>query len=295
MPTKDVKKNIQFIINPISGVGRQRVVEELLYRYLNHTLYNYEVTYTKAPHHATEIAQQAAKQNYWAVVAVGGDGSVNETAKGLINTNTYLGILPCGSGNGLARHLKIPLDLSKAIQRINNPTFDWLDAGVINNHYFFNVSGLGFDGYVAHCFSNKKKRGLQSYIKIVIKELFNYPLTKATLEFNNQKISCSEFINSFCIGSQYGNNTLIAPLAQHNDGLLEVVLVDKLLWYKIPGLLYYLATKQIHKSSLVKTFQTNKLTIFGELNWFHLDGEPYRFSEKKIEIELKKHALKIVR
>lgn len=289
-----IKKKLRFIVNPISGVGKQRIVEDLLYRYLDHNLYDYEICYTKAPRHAIELSREAALFNYYAVIAVGGDGSVNEAAQGLINSNTALGILACGSGNGFARHLKLPLNLTHAIKKINSHNMDSSDVGCFNEHYFFNVSGVGFDGHVANVFSLNKKRGFKTYIKVVIKEVFSYHKLNARLNIDGSEFNAAKLLNSFCIGSQYGNNFYISPNSNNNDGLIELVMIDKLVWYKVPMLIYYAFTKQIHKSSLVKTKQAKNISIIGENMLCHLDGEPYVIKNGEIKISILPNALKVL-
>lgn len=289
------KKKIRFIINPISGIGKQKIAEKLIAQYLDAEKYNYDIAYTNAPKHAIQLAFEAAQQTYYAVIAVGGDGTVNETAQGLLHSNTCLGILPCGSGNGLARHLQIPLNLSEAVKKINHPTIDTLDAGKLNEYYFFNAAGIGFDGYVACLFSKQKNRGFKTYFKVVLKEVFSYPKTKATFLFNNLTINAGRFLNSFCIGSQYGNNIFIAPQANHNDGLFEVVIIDKLMWLKIPTLLYFLAIRKLHKSSLVKIYRTSKITLQGNLSMLHIDGEPVTVSSAQAEISILPKAIQVIR
>ncbi len=143
-----LKKKICFIVNPISGVGRQKVIEKLIDQHLNRTLFDYEIVYTKAAKHATELAKQASANNFNIVVAVGGDGSVNEVARGLIGSTTAMAIMPAGSGNGFARHMKIPLDLKKAMDIINNAKEAPIDTIQLNNETFINVAGVGFDAHI---------------------------------------------------------------------------------------------------------------------------------------------------
>ena len=140
-----MKKIIRFIVNPVSGFGKQKVIEKLVEQYLNLTIFDYQIVYTKASKHAIELANQAVADNVNIVVAVGGDGSINEIARGLIGSNTALAIIPAGSGNGLARHLKIPLNIKKAIEIINNAKEKQMDTFQFNDECVFNISGVGFD------------------------------------------------------------------------------------------------------------------------------------------------------
>ena len=162
-----MKKRICFIINPVSGIGKQKVVEQLIQEQLSSSDFEIEINYTQAPHHATELSKKASA-TFDIVVAVGGDGSVNEVSKGLLHSKATLAILPCGSGNGLARHLGIPVDLKKAIQLLAKGKSIKIDTALINGLHFANVAGVGFDAHIAHRFAAYGKRGFLSYIKIVI-------------------------------------------------------------------------------------------------------------------------------
>ena len=288
------KKKLRFIVNPISGSGKQRIVEDLLYRYLDHQLFDYEICYTKAPLHAIDLSREAALFNYYAVVAVGGDGSVNEVAQGLLHSATFLAILPCGSGNGLARNLNIPLDLIEAIKKINSHSIINMDAGKFGNRYFFNVCGIGFDGHVSNVFSKNKKRGFSTYIKVVIKEVFNYKKLKAFFRNDHTEFSAARILNSICIGTQYGNNFYISPNSKVDDGFFELVMIDKLIWYKLPALVYYAFTNKIYRSTLVKINSYTSLHVSGNNLECHVDGEPFVLNECSMDITIEEKALKVL-
>ena len=169
-----MKKKICFIVNPISGVGRQKVIEELIDKYLDRTIFEYEISYTKAAKHATELAKEAAKRNVDIVVAVGGDGSVNEVSRGLIGTKTAMAIIPTGSGNGLARYLNISLNLKSAMTIINQCNIKTIDTIQLNNETFANVAGIGFDAHIGWEFAKFGKRGFSSYLKVITREFPKY-------------------------------------------------------------------------------------------------------------------------
>ena len=160
------------------------------------------------------------------VVAVGGDGTINETAQGLINTNAALGVVPAGSGNGFARNLKIPLKPREAIEALKSPEFRQMDAGRINEHYFFNVAGAAFDADVTHRFAKTTMRGPLPYFYAAIREYFQYIPKRVVLEFDDQKIRRAPLLLSFAILPEFGNNAMIAPNAKPDDGLLDLCILN---------------------------------------------------------------------
>src|SRR5690554_881677 len=179
-----MKKSIRFIVNPISGVGKRNILPDLIKKELNHSLFTYEILYTKHRGHAYELAKKLADEKVDIVCVVGGDGSVNEVGSALININTTLAILPSGSGNGVALHLGLPLKLKTAIHRINAHRTIEMDTVEINGRPAIGVSGFGFDAQVAKKFDEYHKRGLISYAKVVLKEWKKY---KGITVFFNQK------------------------------------------------------------------------------------------------------------
>lgn len=288
-----MKKKICFIINPISGVGKQRVIEKLVAAHLNHSLFESKIVYTDAPKHATLLAKQAAEDNYNIIVAVGGDGSVNEVSRGLINTNSAMAILPTGSGNGLARHLNIPLDLTKAINVINNGKEATVDSINFNDETFVNVAGLGFDAHIGHEFANYGKRGFSSYIKIVLLELHNYKPQEYELIIDGKSYFKKAFLISFANGSQWGNNAHIAPTADIADGIMDIAILNNISWINGITIGYKLFTKKLHHSKYLEIIKTKEALIKQTSTIAHIDGEPIEIGNT-VNIKVNPLSLKII-
>jgi diacylglycerol kinase (ATP) len=234
-----VRTQIIFIINPISGRTTGGVdVPALLDQLLDNERFAPTVIFTQYAGHATEIARQAAADGVPVVCAVGGDGTVNEIARGLMGTGTALAILPKGSGNGLARHLGIPMNLPLAITMLNSGQSSAIDSCTINDRPFFCTAGIGFDAHVSSVFAASTKRGLQTYVQMVLREFFNFKPQLAVLELNGLQLETNCFVVAFANASQYGNNAFIAPMADIRDGLLDVCLIRHLNFRKAIGISY---------------------------------------------------------
>lgn len=288
-----MKKRICFIINPISGIGKQHKVEALVNSFVDLTKNEIRFEYTKAPHHATELSKSAAAQNFDIVVAVGGDGSVNEVSKGLLGSKTALGILPAGSGNGLACHLKIPLDLKKALHLVVNGQAKPLDCGELAGNHFVNVCGIGFDAHVAHLFANYGKRGFLSYIKLVQGAYLKYPEQEFTLKFNSSEIVRKALLISIANGSQFGNNATISPLSSTCDGLMELCILKKIPWYASLFFAFRLFTNTAHQSRFIEIYSVKELSIKSTCAELHLDGEPVLQSQE-LKFKIIPSALSII-
>ncbi|UOQ81568.1 diacylglycerol/lipid kinase family protein [Hymenobacter sp. 5414T-23] len=221
---------ICFILNPTSGTNRTQDVPTLLTRYATAAGADFMIRLTQYAGHAEELAQQAAQEGCRVVVAVGGDGTVNEVARGLLGTSAALGIVPRGSGNGLARHLHIPLDLPGAVARACAPAFQRMDVGYINGRPFFCTAGLGFDAHVSKMFARAGTRGLSTYVKVALREYRRYQPTPIEVELNDQHLETNCYVLAFANAAQYGNNAYIAPRADIQDGLLDLCLIDGLSW-----------------------------------------------------------------
>ncbi|MEQ8625872.1 MAG: YegS/Rv2252/BmrU family lipid kinase [Vicingaceae bacterium] len=267
--------HFQFIINPISGIRQKMGIVEDLKKCLSPEI-SYGTTFTERADHATEIALEAVANGVDAVVAVGGDGSVNEVGKALINTKVALGIIPCGSGNGFARHLKIPLQVKKAIERLNDFNTRTIDTGLVNNEPFLATTGLGFDAHIGQKFAAFGKRGFLSYLQVTANEFLNFKSKKYTLEIDGEKLEINAFLINFANSGQYGNNAWIAPTASVSDGKLEVCILEEFPAHNAPDIIFKLFSKQIINSNYYKVSQAKEIKVFDVEN-YHLDGEPRHF------------------
>ena len=287
-----MKKKISFIINPISGSGKQKLVEKAVSKYLDDD-FEIEILYTKAAKHAIELSQKASKYAD-IVVAVGGDGSINEVAQGLIGTDIPMGIIPRGSGNGLARFLKIPLDIAKAIELIKKGKSKKIDSLNIDKELSVNVSGIGFDAHIAHLFSQSKKRGLSSYIRIIRQEFLKYKAETYELEIENKTFKTKAFLISFANSSQFGNNAHIAPKAIIDDGFFEVCILKPFPKFKTLGIITRLFFKNIHQSKYLETIKTKSLVLKSDKEIIaHIDGEAATL-KKEINISINPLSLNII-
>jgi diacylglycerol kinase (ATP) len=288
-----VKKKICFIVNPISGVGRQKVIEKLIDEKLDKTLYDYEIAYTKAAKHATEIAKEAVLRKVDIIVAVGGDGSVNEIAKSLVNTECAMAIIPTGSGNGLARHLKIPLNLKGAMNIINRGEHIQIDTIRMNEETFVNVAGIGFDAHIGWEFAKFGKRGFTSYLKVIAREFPSFKAADYQLTINGKAINKNAYLISFANGSQWGNNAYIAPGADISDGVMEIAILKDFKFYNILSIAYKLFRKTLDKSSHLEIIKATEVLIKQKGTIAHIDGEPIEVGHE-IKISVNPLSLKVI-
>ena len=270
-----MQTQVLFIVNPKSGSTTARVdVSALLAAELDTNKIAYTLVQTEYAGHATELARQAVAAGIGVVCAVGGDGTVNEVARGLVHSDTALAILPRGSGNGLARHLNIPMNLAHAIGIINGLRRSRIDSCLINQHPFFCTAGIGFDAHVSSVFAASARRGLRTYVQLVVQEFMKFKPLPLTLKLENQQVQAECFVVAFANASQYGNNAYIAPMADIRDGLVDVCLVRSLNFQKAIALGYGMITKKIAASPDAQYFKTRTITIQSEAPFkYHADGE----------------------
>lgn len=285
---------IRFIINPVSGVGKQRTVEKLIATKLDKSLFDPEMAYTQHAGHARELAQQAVKDNVSVVAIVGGDGSVNEAASSVMGTATELAIVPTGSGNGIARHYKIPLKPEKAIEMLGHSVSILTDVGLINDRPFFGFAGIGFDAHIAHEFAKLEKRGLSGYAKLVIKEFRNYRASDLELSDGHQKYSIQPFLLTFSNVSQYGNGVIIDPQANSCDGTLAACVLENVSFRSFPGLFLRSIRGNIDRSGRFRRFPSATFSIYGlKESKIHIDGEPVLLNTDTLNIKLSDKKLKL--
>ena len=267
-------KNIAFIVNPISGTKAKNRVGKLIRELLDLQQFAPTVVVTEYAGHATQLAQQFAMQEYYAVVAVGGDGTVNEVASGLIGSNTALGIIPNGSGNGFARHLDISTRMNRAIEMLNSSEVINVDYGMVNDKPFFSTCGVGFDAVVAEKFSDSE-RGLKGYVQTIFKDLFQYKPESYHLKGQDIDMTTTAFLVNFANASQWGYDAYIAPKASIQDGWLDVAVVSEFPMVAAAGLALSLFTKNIDEKLHMNSLRTKELTLTRESEGVaHIDGTP---------------------
>lgn len=287
-------KHITFIMNPISGTVSKAKIPELIEQRLDKSKFTYSVLTTKYAGNGTELAQQAAHQGDDIVVAVGGDGTVNEVGKALVHTDTALGVLPCGSGNGLARHLMIPMDMRKALDIINEAEVKKLDYGSINAMPFFCTCGMGFDAFISMKFAEAGKRGMATYVQKVLEEGLRYKPETYEITTQDGTNHYKAFLLSVANASQYGNNAFIAPQASMSDGLLDVIIMEPFDVLEAPQVALELFNKTLDKNMKIKTFKAEKIMIHrSEPGLIHFDGDP-KMTSSDVEIDVHKKGINVV-
>ena len=287
-------KRIVFIMNPISGTQNKAGIPELIERTLDYEQFSYELRLTEHAGHASEIASEAKEQGVDIVVAIGGDGTVNEVARAIVHSNTALGIMPCGSGNGLARHLLLPMNLKKSIEILNRCEIHELDYGIINGHAFFCTCGMGFDAFVSQKFAEAGKRGPITYVENVLREGLKYKPETYEIQDEQGTTRAKAFLISCANASQYGNNAYIAPQASMSDGLLDVIIMEPFDVLEAPQISIEMFNKTLDKNSKIKTFKCQRLHIHRKQPGFiHYDGDPV-MTDADVDIELKPKGIRVV-
>lgn len=251
-----------------------------------------DAVFTTHPGHATELAGEAVRQGIRRLVIIGGDGTMNETARALLHTQTALGIVPVGSGNGLARHLGLPLDPKKAIDRAINGRPVVIDSGRINDHAFFCTTGMGFDAYVAQEFARQPIRGLSTYIQTAYRAFWKY--RPAAYEIGPQRHSL--FSLTVANAGQFGNNAWIAPKANVADGLLDVCLLKPFPRTAAGGLAWRLFNKTIDQSGYLTVQPARSVVVKGEEPLLiHVDGEPLQLTTDTATVQVVPSSLLVIR
>jgi YegS/Rv2252/BmrU family lipid kinase len=287
------KKRIRFIVNPFSGLGKQKTFKALAAQELDKSIWSWEVVFTKYPGHATILSTEAVG-HFDIVVAVGGDGTINEVGSGIIGTDVIMGIIPAGSGNGLARHLNIPLKVNRALQMFNQYNVQPIDAIRFHNKYSLNVSGVGFDGHISHLFAHAKQRGPLGYLRLITTEFSKYKSKNYRLVIDGVPYEREAFLISFANSSQYGNNVHIAPGAKIDDGWIDVCIIRDFPKLEAPALLLSLFDRTIDQSKYDEIILGRHITIESDEPLMpHVDGEPLEHNGS-LNIEMIPLAIKMM-
>ena len=288
------KKSILFLINPKSGVNSKRSIPKLIESCIDKDKFDYAVAETKYIAHACELTRSAVEQHVDAVVAVGGDGTVNEVARSLVGTDTALGILPCGSGNGFARHLGIPMDIKRALEFINRSETVAVDYGKINDVPFFCTCGMGFDALVSRSFAEGKRRGFIGYINKALHDLALYEPEVYEIEDEQGAARNRAFLIACGNAAQYGNNVYIAPQASMKDGLLSVTILEPFSIVDVPILIGQVLNNKIDQNSHIKTLNTKWLKVRRKKpGVVHFDGEPMEM-DADLFVEVVPNGMKVL-
>lgn len=288
------QKKILFVVNPISGGKKKTAFNKQVLEVLDLKRFHPTFQQTTKPNHAYELGKKAIEDNYDAVIAVGGDGTINELGSALVGSGIPLGIIPEGSGNGLALYLGIPMNETAAIRRLNRFETVEVDCGTINDKPFFNIAGLGFDASVSDRFANDSIRGPIGYLRSVINVLKKYKPCHYKLTIDGKVYEREAFMISVANSPQYGNNAYIAPNASVTDGVLDVCIVHKFPLYILPMMVYHLFNRSADQSDYVEIIPGKSIVIERDDDGpVHVDGEPIALSGD-LSIEVKQSSLKII-
>lgn len=288
------KKRIVFVVNPISGTQSKKAILKWIDERLDRSRYDYSIVKTEYAGHATQIAANAVHDKLDMVVAIGGDGTINEIARSLVHTDTALGIIPCGSGNGLARHLHIPMEPKAAIGIINRGYELCIDYGKINNIPFFCTCGVGFDAFISLKFADSGKRGLLTYLENTLYESLRYQPETYIIENEEGTVKYKAWLIACGNASQYGNDAYIAPQASLTDGLMDITIMEPFTVLDVPSLSFQLFNKTIDQNSRVKTMRAKKIKIHRVNDGvMHFDGDPL-MAGRELEVEIIPSGLRVI-
>ena len=306
-------KNIAFIINPISGSketqNAKRKLPKLIMQTLDSEQWLPNITFTEYAGHAVELAKQYARMGFDAVVAVGGDGTVNEVAQGIVKGvsglgvsglgvsglgKTALGIIPMGSGNGFARHLGIPIRPQKALEMINHSEPISVDYGLANGRLFVSTCGTGFDALIADHFAGSNKRGFSTYLQNLIHDAFSYQAQTYHIVGDGLDVTHKAFLITFANANQWGYEALIAPKASIQDGKMDIMMMSSHALLGSASLALRLFAGSIDDSHFMDTLRAKEVTLFREeAAPFHIDGDPVEM-EKDIHIRIVEDGLRVL-
>ena len=288
-------RSILVIINPIAGVRPKDEIPALVHEVLPSSAgFDVDVRFTEHAGHASELALDAVRRGVDTVVAIGGDGTINETGRSLVGSAVKFGIVPMGSGNGLARHIQVPLDITKALECIRDGYSEAVDYGTVNGHIFFCTAGIGFDAQVSAKFAEAGSRGPVTYLRSFMKLVGDYKPSTYVIYTDDGRVKEKAFLIAIGNASQWGNNAYITPHASMSDGLLDVTLVKPMPLIDIPKMAYQLFARKLDQSDHTLSFRSSHLRIImPHADVVHIDGEPMQM-EGVLDIALHPQQLRII-
>ena len=285
----------RFIFNPHSGSNRRNPhLRDRAAEFIRQHGWDARVVATERPRHATDLARQAVDEGCTLVVAIGGDGTMNEVASALVDTPAHFGLIPCGSGNGLGRHLGIRKPGHGAFRTLLGSNFLAIDTGLVNGSAFINAMGFGFEADIAVRFSKLTRRGLTGYFRVGLPSFLSHHPETVTVRHAEKAVQLQAFTLAVMNSDQYGNDARIAPGAKMDDGRFELVSVPRVGFFGACGMLYRLGTDSFDQVKAVTRISGNQFTIErAKPGWIHTDGEP-RAVGSRLEISLKPKSLRIM-
>lgn len=288
------KKDIYFIVNPVSGTTNKSKIPEKAAAILDSSRFNIHIKKTEYAGHGYELAREAAADGIDYVIAVGGDGTVNEVGRGLLNSDTAMGIIPLGSGNGLARDLGISTNVKKAMSIINHENVIVMDYAKANDRIFFCTCGVGFDAIVADKIAGSKNRGFRMYMQKMLSTFFTRKPDTYEVIYPDGTIKQQMFLVTCANTGQYGYNAYIAPHADVQDGMLDVTILKPLNLLNVPKIGIQMFKKTLYKNKKMIGLTTNEVTIRREKEGpMHLDGDSYTMG-KEIHVQIIPKGLKML-
>lgn len=288
-----MKRKALFVINPVAGGKSKAHVPQLIHKHLDKSAIEPTIVFTEEAGHANWLAQEAISA-YPIVVAVGGDGTVNEVASAVVGSQSALGVLPFGSGNGLSRFLGIPMDTAEAIKSLNRQHVEQIDAAQLNGKWFFNMAGMGFDAHISQVFAQQGTRGFATYFKSAVREIMSYRSQQYRIDIDGQVYEREAFMLSFANSSQYGNNAHVSPRASVQDGLLDVCIIKPFPLYRFPEMGLRMFAKTADKSKYVEIIKGKHIKVSrSAAGAVHVDGEP-EMQGTTAEINIVPHSLNVI-
>lgn len=288
-------KKIHFIINPISGRGNHTLTWQVIHEVLREELYEIDLSYSLYSKHAIILTQEALKNNPDVIVACGGDGTINEVASCLIGTNVTLGIIPIGSGNGLASHLKIPKTIKNALQVIENGNLKSIDVGTISHHHFFSNTGFGIDALIIKKYQEKGSRTLTAYLIATFKSLFEYTYPSIAVTVDSVQMKVKPFLFFISNSNEMGYGISLTPKALLDDGKLNLVVVDKISWIQKTVFGVAMLCKGLEKVSFVASAEVKQVVCKHSMPniLLQVDGEFFVTEDQTFTIGVLPNALNV--
>lgn len=289
-------KKILFIINRKAGTDREKRLEGAIRQYLPESQFEVNIAWLAYLGHGADLAREAVQNGVHTVVAVGGDGSINEIAQGLVGSNTAMAILPLGSGNGLARALKIPLDINKALQLIVRNKQRPIDVGYANEHLFLSNAGVGFDALIAEQFRHNTKRGLSGYAKLVLRSFSSYDPAEYDIDIDGKTIQTKAFLLTVANGNQFGYEFKLAPKASVFDGKLDLCVMPPVGVLSLVPVSVFSLLGNIDKTRYLQHFTGKDITIRSQqMEYLQVDGDAVPLSEKgRVRIRILPKAINLI-